>query len=310
MQYLKVAFVCYHTYMSMHDSVLKIHKLTKDFGNHKGIFDVSFTAGPGEIIGFVGPNGAGKSTTINAVTGLISPDSGTVEIFGKSVTPTSTHTLMRQLGIMYSESILDETKTAGQLFTDTEKLLGANCKETWQSMAKQFGLDTDKKIKKLSLGNKKKVAAIKVLMHKPSLIVMDEPTSGLDPIIKDGFMELLRSASSRGATILLSSHDLSEVQHICTRIIMIKAGNIIIDDATEAILSKLLRRFRLISPGKELRHILTTLDVVVDAKAEDDQLILHTSDFQKVIEILQKAKFYNYFIEQPSLEDAFKEKYV
>ncbi len=296
--------------MDKQSTLLEVTNLTKDFGNSKGIFDVNFSAGPGEIIGFVGPNGAGKSTTINILTGLISADSGNVEILNTSVTPTSAHQLMKQLGIMYSESTLDESKTAAQVFKDTERLIGKDCSEAWQSIAKQFELDITKRIKKLSLGNKKKVAAIRALMHKPELIIMDEPTSGLDPIIKDGFMNMLRSAANQGATVLLSSHDLSEVQHICTRIIMIKNGKIIIDDTTSDILGKLQRRFRLIKPDKALVDAITKQTGAEDVQTSDDQLIIHTSEYQKVIEIMEKAKFYDYFIEQPSLEDAFKEKYV
>lgn len=296
--------------MDKKSALLEIAGLTKDFGNNKGIFSVEFSAAPGEIIGFVGPNGAGKSTTINILTGLIRADSGSVRILDTSVTPTSAHRLMKQLGIMYSESTLDESKTAEQVFRNTEKLLSKDCSKAWRSMAKQFELDTTKRIKKLSLGNKKKVAAIRALMHEPELIIMDEPTSGLDPIIKDGFMNLLRGAASEGAAVLLSSHDLSEVQHICTRIIMIKNGKIIIDDATSDILSKLQRRFRLIKPDKTLVDAITKLTDAEDIQTSDDQLIIHTSEYQKVIEIMEKAKFYDYFIEQPSLEDAFKEKYV
>lgn len=290
-------------------SLFVAEKLVKDFGNNHGVFDVNLSIQPGEIIGFVGPNGAGKSTTINIVTGLIGPDSGQVSLFGTAINLTNIHTVLSKVGIMYSEPTLDETKTARQIFEQTAELYGKDCTKAWTSMSQKFDLDVDKKIKKLSLGNKKKVAAVRALMHEPALIIMDEPTSGFDPIIKDTFMELVKSAADRGAAVLLSSHDLSEVQHISTRIVMIKSGKIILDDATPKILNNTLRLFKLINPPEQLRQRLTKLAYIHELHTQGNDVLLQSAEYEKVLRQLQLADFYNYFVEQPSLEDTFKEKY-
>jgi ABC-2 type transport system ATP-binding protein len=290
-------------------SAASVKGLTKDFGNGKGVFDVSFAVQPGEIVGFVGPNGAGKSTTINAITGLIKPDSGTFSLFGHELNQVTIHTVLRKVGIMYSEPTLEESKTARQIFDRTAALLGKDCTETWQEMSRQFDLDVDKKVKKLSLGNKKKVQAIRALMHNPELIIMDEPTSGLDPIVKDSFMDLLRTAAQNGASVLLSSHDLTEVQHVSSRIIMIKSGKVILDDNTANILNQSVRLFRLIDPPAEFAHTLNKLSFINDLRKQGNDLTLQTAEYIQLIQLLGDKKFYNYFVEQPSLEDTFKEKY-
>jgi ABC-2 type transport system ATP-binding protein len=290
-------------------AVISAHKLTKDFGNAKGIFDISFSVAPGEIVGFVGPNGAGKSTTINAITGLTKPDSGSFSLLGTPLTQTTVHDVMHRIGVMYSEPTLEDSKTARQIFERTGALLGKDCTKKWQEMSRLFNLDLDKKVKKLSLGNKKKVQAIRALMHEPELIIMDEPTSGLDPIVKDSFMELLHAAATRGAAVLLSSHDLTEVQHISDRIIMIKSGHIILDDQTSSILNTSNRLFRLINPPAELSKKLSSLSYIHDLHPQGNDLTLQTPEYAKLAKLLGDNKFYDYFIEQPSLEDAFKEKY-
>jgi len=291
------------------DAVLDVQNITKDFGDGKGIFDVSLSIQPGEIVGFVGPNGAGKSTTINAVTGLIKPQQGSVALFGRQVDQVSIHSLFPKVGVMYSESTIEEGKTARQIFERTQALLGKNYDKSWTGMSRIFGLDTNKKVKKLSLGNKKKVAAVRTLMHEPDLIIMDEPTSGLDPIMRESLMELIHHAADNGAAVLLSSHDLGEVQQVSTRIIMIKSGKIIVDDSTPNILHKSLRLFRLINPPKELADKLTALPGVQSPHKQGKDLLFHTKDYEAVVKQLNSAKFYNFFLEQPSLEDAFKEMY-
>lgn len=303
--------ICYDKRMesTSTSAVINAENLVKDFGNNRGIFDVSFSVQPGEIVGFVGPNGAGKSTTINILTGLTNADSGNTSLFGQTIYPTNVHKVLRRVGVMYSESTLDETKTARQIFQQTQQLFIKDCSASWQSMSKQFNLDIDKKVKKLSLGNKKKVAAVRALMHEPELIIMDEPTSGFDPIIKDVFLGLLRGAADRGAAVFLSSHDLTEVQHISSRILMIKNGKVILDDATPKILNSSLRLFRLISPPKQLTQKLSKLSGIHDFQTQGSDVLLQTSDYEKILKIMGATDFYNYFVEQPSLEDTFKEKY-
>ena len=166
--------------------------LTKDFGQGKGVFGLNFKIEPGQIVGFVGPNGAGKSTTINILSGFIKPDAGSVEIFGQTVDHLSVYKIMPRIGLLFAENTLEEDLTPTQIFERSQELLRRDWSKNWRSMAKTLELDLNKPVKKLSLGNKKKVAIIAALMHQPDLAVLDEPTSGLDPLMTSRFFGLLQ----------------------------------------------------------------------------------------------------------------------
>ncbi len=289
--------------------VAQAKQLTKDFGNGKGVFGVDFVLHPGEVIGFVGPNGAGKSTTINILTGLVKPDSGQIELFGKTYDHNSLYKVMSRVGVMYSESTLDETLTAQDVFTRSQELLGKDYSHQWTDMSLKLELDLHKKIRKLSFGNKKKVGVIHALMHEPDIIIMDEPTSGLDPIIRERFIALIRQAAARGAGVLLSSHDLGEVQEVSDRIVMIKQGQVVMTDRTDTILNKAQRLFRLIKPPQKLIAKIEKAPFVSRAQHSVHDLSFYTSEYEAATELIATEKFYNFFIERSSLEDTFKEYY-
>ncbi|MBL8159045.1 ABC transporter ATP-binding protein [Candidatus Saccharibacteria bacterium] len=287
---------------------LDANDITKDFGNGRGIFDVNLTVHKGEIVGFVGPNGAGKSTTINILTGFINPDRGHFAVLGEMADTGSIHHLMSRIGILLSEPTIEPDLTAAQVFRRSQELLGLDCSQNWRRMSQELELDVDKKVKKLSLGNKKKVGIINALMHEPDLLIMDEPTSGLDPLIRSRFMAMVKQMADNGGAVLLSSHDLGEVQAICDRIVMIKAGRVILSDTTDHILDKAERAFRLLAPPKELLAAIRKLKIRVTEEA-GSEAVIHTAHYKEMIELLTRHKFYNFYIERPTLEETFKENY-
>lgn len=290
-------------------SLLQAQGLVKSFGKGKGIFDVDLTVHQGEIVGFVGPNGAGKSTTINVLTGLVRPDQGALKVFGSTVDHTSIYRFMPRIGVMFSEQTIDEDITAAEVFTRSERLLGKPCRTQWQEMSRMLELDTTRKVKKLSLGNRKKIGVVYALMHDPELLIMDEPTSGLDPLIRERFMTMMTERAAKGCGVLMSSHDLGEVQQICHRIIMLKAGKVILSDTTEAILNKAGRTFRLVSPpGALLQKIRTDLGTTVEQDG-GNEVILQARDHAALLNLLTASMFYNFYVERPTLETAFKEYY-
>jgi ABC-2 type transport system ATP-binding protein len=289
--------------------LLKTQKLTKDFGHQRGIFDVDLEVKGGEIVGFVGPNGAGKSTTINILAGLVKPDRGNVELFSKLVTTTSIYPLMPQIGLLLSETTLDEGLTAAQTFRQSQQLLNFHSDTPWQEMSEMLELDVDKQIKKLSLGNKKKVGIVNALLHQPKLVIMDEPTSGLDPIIVAKFTGLLRSVAKRGGAVLLSSHDLNEIQHLCDRVVMIRGGKVILTGSTGDLLEKASKVFILKKPGAALVKKIQA--EMTDAEIEhlDDDVTVYLKDAKPMLQLLAGQKFYDFYLERPNLEQMFKEYY-
>ncbi len=287
--------------------ILQATSLTKDFGDKKGVFGLDLALQPGEIVGFVGPNGAGKSTTISMLCGNIYPDKGNLQLFGKPVSPVTIYEVMPKIGVLLSESAIEEQITPKQLFLESEQLLGQTTQ--WSELCQYLALDSNQRISKLSLGNKKKVGMILALMHQPEVVIMDEPTSGIDPIIVNKFSKLMKDVSARSGAVLLSSHDLHEIQDVCDRVIMIKDGKILIDRPIQLLLKDAKRKFSINNPTKEVHSQLFKLyspDVIETSSG----LTLQTQDYKKVIELLAKNGCYDFLVESPSLEEMFAEYYL
>ena len=194
-------------------NIIDIKHLTKMYGHSPGIKDVNLEIHEGEIFGFIGPNGAGKSTTIRTLLGLIQPTSGKAKIFGKDIT-THGPEIREEIGYLPSEvfyyddmRVMDLLNYSASFYRKPKQAMQRRIRE----LAALLDLDLQKKIDDLSYGNKKKVGIVQGLLHSPKLIILDEPTGGLDPLMQQTFFDLLREENKRGATVLFSSHILSEV---------------------------------------------------------------------------------------------------
>lgn len=208
------------------NAVIETHKLTKTYGKSRGIIDVDLTVNEGEIFGFIGPNGAGKSTTIRTLLSLIYKTSGDAKIFGLDCHKDK-EKILAEVGYLPSEVFYYENMKAMDLLRYSASFYKKDCTAKIKALAEVLELDLNKKIEDMSLGNKKKVGIVQGLLHSPKLIILDEPTSGLDPLMQKTFFELIKKENDGGATILFSSHILSEVQRICDRVAIIKEGRII-----------------------------------------------------------------------------------
>ena len=200
--------------------------LTKRYGRARGIEDVNLTVRQGEIFGFIGPNGAGKSTTIRTLLGLIRKTGGEASILGLDCEKDRTR-ILEQVGYLPSEVFYYDGMRARDLLKYAASFYRTDCMPRARALAARLGLDLDQKVEDMSLGNRKKVGIVQGLMHEPRLIILDEPTSGLDPLAQRAFFDLIREENARGATVLFSSHILSEVQRICDRVAIIREGRVI-----------------------------------------------------------------------------------
>ena len=207
-------------------AVIETNKLTKYYGKARGIIDVSLSVEEGEIFGFIGPNGAGKSTTIRTLLSLIYKTSGEAKIFGLDCERDKVK-ILEDVGYLPSEVFYYDNMRAVDLFKYSASFYKKDCSKRMEELADLLQLDLRKKIEDMSLGNKKKVGIIQGLLHAPRLIILDEPTSGLDPLMQKTFFDLIKKENERGATVLFSSHILSEVQRICDRVAIIKDGRIV-----------------------------------------------------------------------------------
>jgi len=294
-------------------SIVKINKLTKYYGKFPGIVDVDLEIEEGEIFGFIGPNGAGKSTTIRTLLGLIYPTSGSAEIFGKDIIKFGPE-IKENIAYLPSEvfyyddmRVIDLLKYSGSFYKKDQKAIARRIKE----LADYLGLDLKKKIDDLSYGNKKKVGIIQGLLHEPKLIILDEPTGGLDPLMQQRFFDLLREENKKGATILFSSHILSEVQKLCDRVAIIKNGKIVKVEKISSLAANTHKRFKLetksVIETKYFDNISGISDLVID---NNNVSFLYRGDINSVVRLVSELDLTNILIEEPDLEEIFMHYYV
>jgi ABC-2 type transport system ATP-binding protein len=208
------------------EAVIATQNLTKRYGKARGITDIDLTVEKGEIFGFIGPNGAGKSTTIRTLLGLIKKTSGSAQIFGMDIESERSQILQR-VGYLPSEVEYYKGMRAKDLLKYAASFYDGNFDERIGELSQRLDLDVNKKIEDMSLGNRKKVGIVQGLLHSPDLIILDEPTSGLDPLVQRTFFDIIREENERGATVLFSSHILSDVKRICDRVGIIKEGKLV-----------------------------------------------------------------------------------
>ncbi len=210
--------------------VIRAEQLTKSYGPNRGIVDVDFSVQSGEVFGFLGPNGAGKTTTIRLLLDLIRPTNGRLSVFGLDSRRDSVR-IRERLGYLPGDLRLYERMTGRELLRFFAHLRRADGRG--DELAERLDLDLDRRIKELSRGNRQKIGLVQAFMHDPELVVLDEPTSGLDPLVQETFYDLVAEVTGRGGTVFLSSHVLSEVQHVADRVGLIREGRLGLVDTVE-----------------------------------------------------------------------------
>ncbi len=223
--------------------MLEIENLTKRYGQHTVVDDLSFRCVPGEVLGFLGPNGAGKSTTMKMVTGFVPPSAGRVSVCGLDIDQASLEA-RRCIGYLPEGAPCYPEMTPSsflEFIADIRGLTPAERKTRLDSVieALHLGPVLDQSIDTLSKGFKRRVGLAQAILHDPKVLILDEPTDGLDPNQKHEVRELIRSMATN-KLIVLSTHILEEVEAVCTRAIIIANGSILADDTPE----QLARRSR------------------------------------------------------------------
>jgi ABC-2 type transport system ATP-binding protein len=223
-------------------AMIEVQGLTKNYGSKRGISDVSFQVEEGDVFGFLGPNGAGKTTTIRLLIALLHADAGSARIAGLDCWEKSVE-IKRLIGYMPGEPALDPNLTGGQILEYFAHLRGGVDQAYLEQLVERFELDTGRKFRQYSTGNKRKVVLIQAFMHRPRLLILDEPTSGLDPLNQQEFDHMVKEARDEGRTVFLSSHVLSEVEKTCNRVGIIRDGSLVrIGDVAEV---KAIKRYEI-----------------------------------------------------------------
>lgn len=287
-------------------NAIETKALTKYYGKSRGIVDVDLTVKEGEIFGFIGPNGAGKSTMIRTLLNFIFPTSGTAKVFGLDVIK-DTEIIKGQVGYLPGEVDYYDDMSAGELLHYSGRFYKKEYAKNLQELVGLFELDTKKNIHSLSLGNKKKVAIIQALLHKPKLLILDEPTGGLDPLMQKRFFTRLQEENKKGTTIFFSSHVLSEVQKLCHRVAIIKEGRILKVEDMELMRNNQFRNVRI-----NFAEMVPKLNIPGILNSHQENHTLHLffkGDVNELVRELGYHQLNGLWLEEPTLEEVFMHYY-
>ncbi len=289
---------------------LQTDRLTKRFPSTLAVDELSLTVPPGEIFGFLGPNGAGKSTTIRMLLGLLRPSSGTAEVFGDGAG--DVERAHRHLSYVPADVALWPALT-GQECLDLLAGVGPGTDLAYrEELVGRFELEPDRRARTYSTGHRPKVALVAAFATRAPLLVLDEPTSGLDPLMEREFRRCIREAAERGQTVFLSSHQLAEVEAVCSRVGILRRGRLVEVAGLEEL--RRLRRSEVVvdlaRPAPELQR-LAELPGVADLRwLSDSQLTLSLVGAPgPVLRALADADVARLDVREPSLEEIFLDYY-
>ena len=295
----------------MSKPVIVLNELTKSYGKHRGIENISFTVEQGEVFGFIGPNGAGKSTTIRTLMGLLKPSNGGASIFGLDCSREPAR-IAKDVGYLPSENCYYNNMKVKEMLFYTAELYGVNAHSRMEELAERLNLDLSRRIGDLSLGNKKKVGIVSALLPSPKLLIMDEPTSGLDPLIQQAFYDILKEENSRGATVFFSSHVLSEVQKLCDRVAILKEGQLIGIQSIKELRESGYKKVSLSAKEAIPRDFFDLSGIANYAETADKTSVsfVYNGNITAIIDKLHLLHLDDVLLEEPSLEEIFMHYYA
>lgn len=291
-------------------ATLSLANVYKRFGDTEAVSDASLIVKSGEVVGFVGPNGAGKTTTIAMLMGFIQPTKGRVELLGELVVPASAHLLHKKIGYVAGDMVLPGALTGAQYLTFCSAQNGRD-EEKYSQLVSRLSPMLNQPIKTLSRGNKQKIALIAALQHSPTILILDEPTSGLDPLVQDIFLATIRDEASRGATVFMSSHILSEVSEVCSRIVFMRSGKFILDQKLSNIQKQLGKHIilRLDNPKRLLANLPGDIEVI-HQDSISARLVVPRDQLNFFLRWVSTKPVTDITIEDRNLDDVFHELYA
>ena len=280
-------------------------KLTKDYGAGHGIFDLALDVAEGEVFGFLGPNGAGKTTTIKLLMGLSHPTHGSASIFGLDADREAV-AIKKRVGYVPGELPQFGGWRGTEIVAYIAGLRGDVSDTDVETIAKRLDLDLGRKYREYSHGNKQKLALLIAFAPNPALLMLDEPTSGLDPLHQQEFYKLVRDARSRGATVFVSSHVLSEVEHICDRVGIVREGHLAtvgkLDELTGIRAHQVRVEFAGAPPLERLRDLAGFEGLTVDGNRVTG---MYRGNFDQLLRALADSRVVSLESREPTLEEVF-----
>ena len=288
-------------------SAIRTSRLSKDYGLGRGLFDLDLEVSRHEVFGFLGPNGSGKTTTIRCLMGMIRPTRGSAHVFGLDCRR-DVVAVKRKVGYLPGDIPQFGSLRGKEVVAYLGGMRGGVDPSTVRDIAGRFDLDLSRRFREYSSGNKQKLGILLAFMHSPDLLILDEPTSGLDPLNQQQFYALLGEARGRGATVFLSSHILSEVEHVCDRVAILRAGRLARVAQLEDLRHIRVHRVELeFAPGASIPIEKISAAAGVESSTIEDRRVTCVvyGSFEPLLEAIRDARVTDLVSNEPTLEEVF-----
>jgi ABC-2 type transport system ATP-binding protein len=284
---------------------IETERLTKFYGSHRGIEEITIEVEQGEVFGFLGPNGAGKTTMIRTLLDLLHPTRGSARIFGLDSRRDSV-AIRERLGNLPGDFGYGKLATGREAISLLARLRGVSGLGGAVALAERFRADLERPLGQLSRGNRQKIGLILAAFHQPDLLILDEPTSGLDPLMQEEFLALVREERERGCTVFLSSHELDEVERVCERVGIIREGRIVAVERVSDLREKTPRLVSVEFAGPVDSAGLRELPGVRDLEGDGARVSLRvTGDIDPVLKAIARHTVVDLEVGRPTLEEIF-----
>src|SRR6266581_4187521 len=290
-------------------SAIHTEKLTKDYGAGRGIFDLDLDVADGEVFGFLGPNGAGKTTTIKLLMGMTHATRGGATVFGLDADRDAV-AVKKKVGYVPGELPQFGGWRGTEIVAYLAGLRGDVDDAEVERVAKLLDFDLSRRYREYSHGNKQKLALLLAFAHKPALLILDEPTSGLDPLHQQSFYGLIRDARSRGATIFVSSHVLSEVEQVCDRVAIVREGHLVTVGPIGELLGAKAHRLEIELADPNAAAAVARVPGLEQVKVDGTRVSgLYRGSFDPLLAALAGRSVVSFVSREPSLEEIFLSYY-
>ena len=290
-------------------SVIATQQLSKCYGLRRGVDDVDLRVGAGEIFGFLGPNGAGKSTTIRLLLGFLKASSGNATVFGQDCWSDSA-TIKQEVGYVAGDVRLYPWLTARKALQIVGEIRGRDILSDGLQLADRFRMEPDLPVRRMSRGNRQKVALMMALAHRPKLVVLDEPTSGLDPLMQDTLADCLRELAAAGHTVFFSSHTLSEVESLCDRIAIVRDGQIVVNEQLSRLKARAPRTAVVTFESAKVANSVTVPDfITIQSRSNKELQIQITGAAVELTHWAAAQPIIDLSVGPPNLEHLFRQYY-
>jgi ABC-2 type transport system ATP-binding protein len=286
-------------------AAIRTEGLTKDYGGGRGLFDLDLEVPAGEVFGYLGPNGAGKTTTIRLLMDMIRPTRGRAEVFGVDCQANPVE-VKRLVGYVPGELPQFGGLRGRDVVAALGSLRGHVDAGRVKTLAERLDLDLGRRFREYSRGNKQKLGILLGFVHDPRLLILDEPTGGLDPLNQQEFYRMIEEARDRGATVFLSSHVLSEVEHVCSRVGIIRHGRLVQVAALDELHHLRFHRVEVEFGGEVPADALRAIEGVDQVRVEGQRLTCTLRGaFDPFLAVLGRSQVVNLVSQEPSLEEVF-----